>query len=102
MQSTVGDAGISFGLMQVKSTVWRGTWPLSRDSTAFNLDTYGAIMRQCYDGLIVWLDNGYGAGDLWGCVGYYFSGRWNDSAAATYVQGVAATLAARAWAAPGF
>jgi Concanavalin A-like lectin/glucanases superfamily len=101
-QSMVGDEGVSFGVMQVKSTIWRGTSPLSRDSTAFNLDAYGAIMRQCYDGRIAWLGGGYAAGDLWGCVGYYFTGRWNDPAGADYVEGVAAQLAARTWEAPGF
>ncbi len=38
--------------------------------------------RACYEGVYTWLNqtserNGtYGPGDVWGCVGVWFSGRW--------------------------
>jgi autotransporter family porin len=97
VQAAAGDGGISYGLMQIKSTVWRGTSPLSRVSTAFNLDMYGAILRQCYDGKATWLGNGYKGGDLWGCLGYYYSGNWYDSGAQAYITHVREHLTARSW-----
>ena len=101
-QSAVGDGGISYGLMQIKSTVWRGTWPLSQWSTPFNVDMYGAIVRQCYEGEATWLDNGYTAGDLWGCLGYYFSGDWYDAPAERYIVSVRRHLSEAAWTEPDF
>ena len=95
-QSQVGDAGLSFGILQIKRTAWRGTWPLTRDSTAFNVDMHGAIMRECLDGRATWLKNGYRAGDLWGCVGYYFSGLWKAPEGEEYVGRVRRHLRARA------
>ena len=102
VQSAVGDGGISYGLMQIKSTVWRGTWPLSQLSTPFNVDMYGAIMRQCYEGEATWLGNGYEGGDLWGCVGYYFSGDWYDPPARRYIVSVRRHLSEAAWTEPDF
>src|SRR5262249_48209724 len=29
--------------------------------------------------------NGYGPGDLWGCVGHWYSGDWYDSGAQNYI-----------------
>lgn len=87
-QSSVGDEGLSFGVLQIKRTIWTGTWPLTERSTAFNVDMYGAIMRECLDGKATWLGSGYRAGDLWGCVGYYFSGRWKTPEGAAYVRKV--------------
>lgn len=94
-QSQVGDAGLSFGILQIKRTAWKGTWPLTRDSTAFNVDMHGAIMRECLDGRATWLARGYRAGDLWGCVGYYFSGRWRSPEGDAYAGRVRSHLRAR-------
>lgn len=101
-QPAAGDGGISFGLMQIKSTVWRGTAPLTQLSTAFNVDMHGAILRQCYAGKATWLGNDYRAGDLWGCLGYYYSGVWGDAGGAAYVESVRRHLDERTWEKPGF
>ena len=95
-QSRLGDAGLSFGILQIKKTAWKGTWPLTQRSTAFNVDMHGAIMRECLDGRATWLGHGYRAGDLWGCVGYYFSGRWYSPEGREYVVRVRRHLRARA------
>lgn len=99
---TPGDGGVSFGLMQIKSTVSRGTAPLSSDSTAFNLDYYGATLRYYYDGCATWLSGGYSSGDMWGAIGAWFSGGWHDAGAADYIARVRRELARRAWARAGF
>ena len=43
--NTIGDAGESVGLMQVRGTVHEGTARLARVSAAFNADYYGAALR---------------------------------------------------------
>ena len=102
-QGAVGDRGLSFGLMQIKRTAWRGSYPLSARSTAFNLDLYGAIVRYYFDGLATWLrrepgrGREYAAGDLWGALGAYFSGHWHTPEADLYALAVSAHLVARAW-----
>lgn len=93
-QSQVGDAGLSFGILQIKRTAWKGTFPLTRRSTTFNVDMHGAIMRECLDGRATWLRHGYRPGDLWGCVGYYFSGGWKTPEGEAYVGRVRSHLRA--------
>jgi hypothetical protein len=89
--------------MQVKRTVWRGSYPLSRRSTAFNVDLSAAIMRQAYDGRATWLKReGYRKGDLWGSLGFCFSGRWYDAGARAYIDRVRRHLEAQSWLEPGF
>jgi hypothetical protein len=81
--STLGDNGDSFGLYQVRRPYhcW-GECRIARYFTAFNADYYGGIIRSYFDGLQTWLkretDNGkpYRAGDLWGSMGAWYSGRW--------------------------
>jgi autotransporter family porin len=106
-QSMVGDGGVSFGMFQVKSQLagsdgWEGTFPLSRDDTAFNADYYGRAIRSCYDGRETWLGGGYSAGDFWDCIGWWFSGDWQDSGGRNYVASVKRWLAERTWAQPGY
>jgi autotransporter family porin len=107
-QAFVGDQGQSYGLMQIKRTAWHGTWPIARQSTPFNLDFYGAVLRYYYDGQATWLNdvsgNGahYQAGDLWGSVGAWFSGRWHDTDAENYVSAVRRAMALRPWLTSGF
>jgi len=101
-QEAVGDDGESFGLMQLKGTKQPGTFPLSRRSTAFNVDYAAMLLRHCFDGFAVWLGNGYRAGDLRGCLGYYFSGKWGTEEGDAYAERVEAKLAARAWERKGF
>lgn len=87
----------SFGVLQVKGTVHEGTYPASAQSTAWNVDYALAWQRACYEGAMGWLGNGYAAGDVWGCVGAWFSGRWWDAGARSYVDEVRTELAARRW-----
>ena len=99
----------SVGLLQVKGAdipaMFPGTWPAALTSTACNVDFALAVRRICYDGKETWMrqfNATYGAGDLWGCIGRWYSGRWHDAGAETYIQRVRATLSARTWATAGF
>jgi hypothetical protein len=106
----------SYGIMQVKNVNcsgqegWGG-YPDTTQSTALNVDFYGAHFRACYDGDFYdggpWLYNGQTVGQvaaangwdyvLWGCVGQWFSGGWYDSGAQSYIAHVKAILAERPW-----
>jgi Mannosyl-glycoprotein endo-beta-N-acetylglucosaminidase len=85
IQSAVGDGGESFGIGQVRITAHASAFQYStvnaRNSTAYNVDYTYSSWRACYEGVYTWLNtvehNGtYAAGDVWGCVGLWFSGRW--------------------------
>jgi hypothetical protein len=67
-----------------------GTFPFTRDSTAAAADYWGAHLRGCYEGWAYWLKSSgpYAAGDLWGCVGSWYSGDWHSSAANGYISRV--------------
>jgi hypothetical protein len=65
----------SHSLIQIRDDVNPATYPLSRESTAFALDYYGATLRFYYDGCADWLGWGYGAGDIWGAVRRLVLGR---------------------------
>ena len=101
----VGDDGQSFGIMQVK----RGPhccYPTTRRSTAFNLDYYGAYLRSLYDGRVRWLNTvergeRYRAGDLWGSVGVWYSGRWRYGSG-EYIRTVKDVIRQRVWRRSGF
>jgi hypothetical protein len=76
---------VTFGIVGVRSTSWPGLFPWNRDSTATAVDVLGAWLRGCVEGWVWWLrDHGnstrgrYQAGDLWGCVGAWYSGDWHD------------------------
>lgn len=71
-------------------------------STAYNLDYAYAVWRQCFDGDDQWfntVDHGatYRSGDLWGCVGAWYSGRWYTSAAVGYINRVKGYLSEQVW-----
>ncbi len=95
-QSLVGDGGESFGLLQVKRTAHPGTYPWSERSTAFNVDYALAWRRACYEGDFVWIDADT-SGDEWGCIGLWYSGRWNDPDALDYIARVRQRLKDRVW-----
>ncbi len=112
---TMGADGISgqcpqsIGILQVRYPYHMSAF-VNNDatkSTAYNLDYAYAVWRQCYDGDDGWL-NGvehgatYKAGDLWGCVGVWYSGRWYTSAAVTYINKVKGYLAQKVWVTNGF
>ena len=112
-QSTQGDYNPatnqfeSYGLLQVRMTAHKVTFPASRDSTAFNVDYALASRRSCFEGYVLWLNDvqpgaGYGAGDEWGCVGLWFSGRWKDGGALGYIAEVQRRLSERTWMQAGF
>lgn len=96
-QLWVGDNGYSYGINQIKRptgeqyTGWQGTHPLSEVSTAFNADAYASVMRACYEGY--W---GH-TGDLWGCIGSWYSGGWYDAGANNYINATKNHLANRSW-----
>ncbi len=92
----------SYGILQVKDAFHPGTYPASKTSTAFNVDYALAYIRACYEGHIDWLaattgNDSYAAGDLWGCVGHWFSGEWKDDGALEYVQTVRGHFRRKVW-----
>ena len=99
----------SYGLLQIKYSSFPGTWPMSRDDTAFNVDYKLAYQRACMEGKVEWLrhdvpqpgfptyPNGSAAQMLWGCVGDWYSGDWYDSKALEYIQRVREELGKRGW-----
>jgi hypothetical protein len=76
---------VTFGIVGVKSTSWPGIFPWNRDSTAADVDVLGGWLRGCYEGWVWWLRHHgnhahgtYHTGDIWGCVGAWYSGNWHD------------------------
>jgi autotransporter family porin len=97
----------SWGILQTRFPYERSAWPGLADSTAFEADTAYAIWRACFEGYEVWLnhvDRGwdYAPGDVWGCVGRWYSGRWHTPEAETYITKVKSYLNSRIWESPGF
>lgn len=98
----------SYGIMQMKYSSMPSAWPMSRDATAFNADfTYGWI-RNCYEGRTTFLHEhyehpplpgypSYHAGDIWGCVGFWYSGNWYDQLAVDYIHKVKAHYEKLEW-----
>jgi autotransporter family porin len=95
----------SVGILQVKGAddppTHPGTWPYAAQSTAFDVDYALAVMRACFEGKETWLRNGYHAGDLWGCIGRWFSGDWYESSR-DYIANVKNILAKGPWLKPDF
>jgi hypothetical protein len=75
----------SYGLLQNKWKFNKSEYPMYRTMTAFHLDYSLAKLRGCYDGL-KYVGGATHAGDLWGCVGNWFSGNWYDSGATDYIN----------------
>lgn len=90
----------SYGLLQVKWYYNRSAWPMMRDDTAFGLEYAYGLIRACYEGLERWLGFGgtnYKAGDLWGCLGAWYSGGWHNADANAYIASVQRILAQHPW-----
>lgn len=93
----------SYGIFQVKASDFIGTYPASQQSTPFNVDYSLAWLRACFDGDMAWLGSKpastrkYATGDIWGCVGAWYSGSWYDSNAQTYIKSVKQHLANKEW-----
>jgi hypothetical protein len=96
--SQTGDAGdcdpdpSSLGLTQIKWCMHPGTHYWAPRSSAFNTDYWGAVVRGCMDG-----DDYVQGGELWGCIGRWYSGDWYSAGARTYIGWVQDALADKAW-----
>ena len=104
---TAGQCPQSYGILQNRYPFEQASWPGIRNSTAMNADTAYAIWRACYDGYELWLNDvergrQYGAGDVWGCLGRWFAGRWHTSPAETYIGKVQGYQNQRIWEQPSF
>lgn len=102
----------SYGILQIKYVDSKTAWPMSRDDTAFNAEyTYRSI-RGCYEGWTTYsylYDRTpvvgyprYHPGDIWGCVGSWYSGSWYDQGALAYIKSVKMYMANKQWLQPGF
>jgi autotransporter family porin len=92
----------SWGILQNRYPFERSSWPGIAKSTAMNADTAYAIWRACFDGYETWLNTvphagRYRAGDVWGCVGRWFAGRWRTAPARQYVAKVKQYMRERIW-----
>src|SRR6266496_237939 len=98
----------SYGILQIKYIYNVTAWPMSRDDTAFNVDYMYGYTRACYEGLTNYLHDRsptsgyprYQAGDLWGCIGAWYSGGWYDQEAINYINTVKANLQNEEWSKP--
>ncbi len=100
----------SYGILQIKYIYNKSAWPMSRDDTAFSAEYMYGILRTCYEGWTSYLGQrrslpgypNYQAGDIWGCVGRWFSGNWYDQEAIDYIAKVKTDYANKDWLKPGF
>lgn len=100
----------SYGILQIKYIYNLTAWPMSRDDTAFNAEYVYALVRACYEGWMTYLSGRtpvrgyprYHAGDIWGCIGRWYSGGWYDQDAIRYINSVQAKFSGKAWMQPGF
>ena len=95
-----GECPVTFGILQ--NTYEPGGWPAIARSTAMNADAAYATWRSCYDGYETWLnsmprDGQYHSGDVWGCVGRWFSGQWRNPPALGYIAQVKEYLREKIW-----
>lgn len=100
----------SYGLLQIKYIYFQGSWPMSRDDSAFSIEYALGVIRTCFEGWTTYLSDrtpqpgypGYHAGDIWGCLGRWYSGSWYDQGALNYIQKVKTAMADQAWLKAGF
>ena len=97
-----GQCPESYGILQNRYPYERSSWPGISASTAMNADLAYAIWRTCFEGYEGWLNDvergrNYAAGDAWGCVGRWFSGRWHVAAGDQYAGRVRGYLDQRIW-----
>ncbi len=97
----------SYGIMQNRYPYMKAAFPGAMRSTAMNADLAYGFWRNCMDGHETWLNTvergqQYAAGDAWGCVGRWFSGRWHTDAGEQYVGRVKDYLNQRIWETPNF
>ena len=94
----------SIGLLQVRWLYHSEAFEDSNAilSTAYNVDYAFANWRDCYEGYLTYLGGSYDAGDLWGCLGVWFSGGWYTDDAIVYIDDVREYRDQRIWEQPGF
>jgi autotransporter family porin len=102
-----GQCPESYGILQNRYPYEQSAFPGAANSTAMSADLAYGIWRMCFEGYETWLntvDRGerYRAGDAWGCVGRWFSGRWHTDAGEQYVGRVRDYLRQRIWEKPDF
>jgi hypothetical protein len=100
-----GQCPVTYGILQ--NTYERGNWPAIARSTAMNADAAYAIWRSCFDGYETWLNtmprgSQYHKGNVWGCVGRWFSGQWLNPPALGYIAQVKEYLREKIWLKPDF
>jgi len=90
------------GIMAWQNPTWgpmldnqNGSFPFSRDSTAFAEDYIGWYLRGCFRGFMTWLHPT--SGDIWGCVGAWYSGDWHSVEADAYITRVKAEITNHTW-----
>jgi hypothetical protein len=96
-----------YGIFQLMWQFSKSAWPMSRDSTPFNVDYALGTRRACFEGMLPWLNSApagqpYLAGDEFGCLGADYSGAWYDRAGSDYITAVRTKLDAKSWTQPGF
>lgn len=111
-QRTVGDtsdACTSHGVGQVRRCYHDSAFENNNAvaSTAYNADYTYAVWRSCFNGEMTWLNTvergrDYAAGDLLGCMGVWYSGRWYTSAAVGYMNTVQGHFNSRTWTTANF
>jgi hypothetical protein len=87
-----------------------GCYPYTELCTSVALDVYGATVRAQYEGWNSWQHGGYdtykanpgGNVGVWGSVGNWYSGGWNDKMSQPYVANVKAFLESQPWLQVGF
>jgi hypothetical protein len=88
----------SLGLTQLKWQYHQAAYPQAAASNVYQLDYSFAIWRSCYEGNETRLNSlGYSAGDVWGCVGLWYSGSWHTAGAENYVERVKGFISERVW-----
>jgi hypothetical protein len=97
-----------FGLLQLTYQYWKSAWPLMRDDSAFGVEYVYALIRNCYEGRAGYSQAAvagypdYHAGDIWGCIGAWYSGAWYTQGSLQYIASVKTQLADKTWLKPGF
>ena len=95
-----GKCAESIGLMQVRTQYYRPAAEGAVLSTAYNVDISLAVWRECYEGQSAYLarsSSSYHAGDMWGCIGRWFTGQWYNGDEQGYIALIQQHLANRAW-----
>jgi autotransporter family porin len=102
-----GQCPESYGILQNRYPYEQSAWPGIATSTAMNADLAYGIWRTCFMGYEGWLNTvphsgTYAAGDAWGCIGRWFSGRWHTTESEGYADRVRGYLNQRIWETPNF